>query len=135
MALGLDGFLYEVTVDGKASNYHFWDPEDATNVADTTVSNSDSNGATDERSNAEAAYAQVSKALVEKRTARQAKAEADVVTARKAEEARVASVQSDFLQNSKEQEMPAAGTEKREDGTTQTVYNTQSNEDTSQRKK
>lgn len=123
MAQGLDGFLYDVSADGKTSNYHFWDPDDATNVADVSVSASDLGDNTDARSSAEFAYAKVVKQLTDARSKRLAGAEANRVAAVNEEAKRVRDAQTDFLNNAQEQEIKPVGTEKRDDGVTQNVYN------------
>lgn len=129
MALGLDGFLYDFVVDGKTTNFHFWDPEDATNTADVSISDKEVDGSSGSRETAEYAYAQVVKGLSEKRDARLAKGAADFQAKKQADEAQVRETATDFLNNGKDPEVKAVGTEKRADGVTQNVYNATNPED------
>lgn len=122
MAEGLDNFLHEVKVDGKTSNYHFWDPEDSTNTADVSVSDKEYDGNPGTREAEEYAYSLVSKQLNDKRIERHKAVETELVKkdqdAVKADKAAVAQHLSEAQNNT----TAPLTTEKRDDGTVQNVY-------------
>lgn len=122
MALGLDNFLYDLTIDGKTANFHFWDPEDSTNIADVSVSDKEFNGNAEGREAAEYAYALVSEQLNDKRIERRKAADAALLSeqqdAAKADKVAVA----DHLKIAQDNVTSPLTTEKREDGTVQNVF-------------
>lgn len=70
---GLGKFMYDIIVEDKQAKFSFYDPEDATNTAEVTLTEKDfPEGVTapDTREVAEAAFAQCQKLLNEKRDAR-----------------------------------------------------------------
>lgn len=116
---GLGNFHYEISYDGKVASYKFFDPEDETNAAETTVASKDIVGAPDSRDTAEVAYAQCAQLLNDKRDKRLAKAasDADAEKVKKESEAREreAQFQRDF------QDVQTAPAKVEKDGTR--VYN------------
>lgn len=125
---GLGNFLYTLdVVDGKA-NFKFRDPEDASNTAEVSVSQSDfPDGVTqaDARQVADVAYAQCSKVLNDKRDARVRKQAAKDLEAKHEEDARVRESAADFLNNAQDAAVQPVKTE--DDGTN--VFNTASSEE------
>lgn len=99
--LGVDGFLYDMTVDGKTANFKFTDPEDVNNTTEVSVSEKEmENTKASSREVQDYAYSLVSKELTDKRAARQAKAEADRVAAQNEVDAKTREAQTEVLQNS-----------------------------------
>lgn len=105
MALGLGNFLYELEVKDGSANFHFYDPEDAGNTADVSVSKDDfpeGINQPDSRQVADLAFAQCSKVLNDKRDARIRKQAAADLEAKHDEDARQREEAADFLNNSQE---------------------------------
>jgi hypothetical protein len=120
---GLGNYLYELEVKDGTANFHFVDPEDASNTADVTVSQKDfpEGAPADSRQVADVAYAQAAKVLNDKRDARVKKDAAKDLDDRLTEEARSREAADDFLANSSHVAVEPAKVES--DGTK--VYNTE----------
>lgn len=135
MALGLDNFLYDLTIDGKTANFHFWDPDDSTNVADISVSDKEYNGNPEGREAAEYAYSLVNKQLNDKRIERLKAADVALLSEQqdsvKADKAAVA----EHLSAAQDNVTSPLGTEKREDGVVQNVYSSTVTEKSDAKKK
>lgn len=127
MSFGLGNYLYDLDVSGGAANFKFRDPEDSDNTAEVSVSEKDFGGFNaDSRQVAEVAYAQVCKALNDKRDARVKKQTAAAVDADLTEKARVREAADDFLNNA--QDVSVAPAKVEEDGTK--VYHAGESEET-----
>lgn len=103
---GIGGYVYnEPTVKDGSVSFHFYDPEDASNTADTTVSSKDfPEGATaDSRQVVDIAFDTVSKGLNDKRDARIKREAAEQLDKQLADQAVAREATADFLSNSKEQ--------------------------------
>jgi hypothetical protein len=130
---GLGNFKYELEVKDGSSKFKFYDPEDASNTAEVSVSQKEfPEGVTqpDSRQVADLAYAQCAKVLNDKRDARLRKEAADALKAKQDEDARSREAAADFLNNSKDVEVEPAKVES--DGTK--VYNTPSDKNTDKKK-
>lgn len=123
MALGLDNFLYEVKIDGKTANFHFWDPEDSTNTADVSVSDKEVPDANAEaRETAEYAFSLVSKQLNDKRIERRKAADTARLSEQQDADKAAKAATAQHLSEASDNKTAPLGTEKREDGTVQNVY-------------
>jgi hypothetical protein len=128
MSFGLGNFLYDFSATDKGdATFTFRDPEDASNTAEVSVSQSDfPAGVTqpDSRQVADVAYAQCAKVLNDKRDARIRKEAADDLSAKHEADANAREVGADFLANAQDVATAPASTEK--DGTQ--VYNTKTDD-------
>lgn len=121
MAIGLGNFLYNLEVKDGSANFSFYDPDDADNTAETSVSDKDfGDFSADSRQVAEIAFSQVSKTLNDKRDARIKKETAKAVETDMDEKARQREASEDFLNNANDVAVAPAKVE--DDGTR--VYNT-----------
>lgn len=105
MAYGLGNFVYELEVSDGSANFHFYDPEDASNTADVSVSASDfPEGITqpDSRQVADLAFAQCQSLLNGKRDERIRETSASELEAKHDEDARAREAAQDFHNNSQE---------------------------------
>lgn len=100
---GLGGYLYESKVGDGNVSFHFYDPEDASNTADTTVNQKDFGDFTaDSRQVADIAFALVAKQLNDKRDVRIRREAADQLDRQLNDQATAREASADFLSNSKE---------------------------------
>lgn len=102
---GLGNFIYEVTFDGKTANFKFRDPDDVSNVADASLSESDfPEGITqpDSRQVADVAYTLVAKQLNDKRDARLKQETLDATETQLNHEAKQREIANDFFDKSED---------------------------------
>lgn len=102
---GLGNFKYELTFDGKAANFKFHDPEDVTNTAEVSVSQSEfpeGISDADSRQVADIAYTQVSKVLNDKRDSRLKKEAENDLAKTQEEDKRSREAANDFFDKSSE---------------------------------
>lgn len=124
---GVDNFIGEVTVDGSVANFRFTDPDDVKNVAEVSVSEKEfPQGvvSADSREVSDYAYSLVAKQLNAVRSDRIKAAETRLVVEAQEADKAAKELQSEHLRTAQDNVTPAAGTEKREDGVVQNVYNT-----------
>ena len=122
---GLGNFKYEFTVEGGSAKFKFYDEQDASNTAETSVSTKDfPEGVTqpDSRQVADVAYNQVSKVLNDKRDARLRQTADNELADKQTEDSRQREAAEDLHANS--QDVSTAPTKVDSDGTN--VYNTAS---------
>lgn len=122
-SFGLGNFMYDMHVDGNAAKFKFYDPEDVTNTAETSVSSKeipeDSKWDVDGREVSEIAYSKVAKELNDKRDKRIREEQIKALDDRQTEDARAREAAVDFQANAQDTVVQPIKTEK--DGTK--VYN------------
>lgn len=124
---GLGNFLYEVEVSGGKANFTFRDPQDASNTAEVSISQSDfpEGVSADSRQVADIAYDQCQRVLNDKRDAREKKEANDALAAKTKEEAEARQKSQDYLSSTEDTVVQPAG----EDKEGNMYYNTANLED------
>jgi hypothetical protein len=123
---GVDNFLGEVSFDGSVANFHFTDPDDVKNVQDVSVSAKEfPEGvvSADSREVSDYAYSLVAEKMNAVRSERIKAAEVKLVTDEQDHKKVEASISAQHLATAQDNKTPSSGTETREDGVRQTVYN------------
>jgi hypothetical protein len=115
---GLGNFLYELDVTDGSANFRFIDPDDASNVAEVSVPQSEfpEGQKATSRDVADLAYAQCAKVLNDKRDARLQKEAVDDLKEKQAEDRRQREEAADFFNHSQDlaDTTPTGGQTKRE---------------------
>lgn len=103
---GLGNYKYDFSADAGTAKFHWYDPEDATNTADCSVSAKDFPEETSDpesRQVADIAYGLVAKQLNDKRDARIKREAAEQLEKQVSDDAAAREAAKDFFDNSKDQ--------------------------------
>jgi hypothetical protein len=125
---GVDNFIGEVSVDGSVANYKFSDPDDLKNVMEVSVSEKEFPAgvkSADSREVSDYAYSLVAEKMNAVRSDRIRAQETKLLSDNLEADKEAKAVSSHHLETAQDSQVKPAGTEKREDGATQTVYNVQ----------
>ncbi len=123
---GVDNFIGEVTVDGSVANFKFTDPDDVKNVMEVSVSEKEFPGGVvtaDSRDVADYAYSLVAEKMNAVRSERIKATETQLVSENQERDKAAKIATAHHLKEARDTAVVPAGTETREDGVKQTVYN------------